>query len=231
MCHYNILIADDDIAIIKLLLASLRYEGWIAFTAMDGKEAIQIATRESLDLIILDLNLPKINGFDVLRQLREWSQIPIIVLSGRVATTDKVGCLNLGADDYITKPFGVDELIARIKAVLRRQKDADYIINTPSSFTSGNLKIDFTKRRVTIADYEVKFTPTEYNLLRTLVLNNEKVLTYAYLLSKIWGSEYNQERQYLHIFVSQIRAKIEPDPKHPKYIINIAGVGYRFQSG
>jgi len=168
------------------------------------------------------------DGFEVCRQLREWSQIPIIMLSARGDESDKVKCLELGADDYITKPFGASELIARVRAVLRRTEAARTIPTQPS-FTSGDLKISFAQRQVIVADKEVKLTPTEYSLLQELVLNAGKVLTHTHLLNKVWGLEYRDERWYLHVFVRRLRVKLEPDPQNPRYIMTVPGVGYQFK--
>jgi len=172
--------------------------------------------------------MPKIDGFEVCRRLREWSPIPIIMLSARGDESDKVKCLDLGADDYITKPFGAGELIARVKAVLRRTEAAASIPTQPS-FTSGDLQINFVKRQVTVAGKEVKMTPTEYSLLQEFVLNAGKVLTHTYLLNKVWGPDYREEREYLHVFVRRLRAKLEPDPTNPEYIMTLPGVGYQFK--
>jgi two-component system KDP operon response regulator KdpE len=179
------------------------------------------------DLIILDIMMPKMDGFAVCRRLREWSQIPIIMLSARNDEKDKVQCLDLGADDYIVKPFGASELIARVSAVLRRTKTAD-ASPVKSSIASGELAINFTKRQVTRAGVEVKLTPTEYALLRELALNSGKVLTHTHLLNQVWGPEYRDEREYLHVFVRRLRSKLEPNPDDPAYILTISGVGYQF---
>ena len=228
MAHTYILVVDDDEKILRFLRFNLSGEGWHIHTAGDGAEALRIVEKDPPDLVLLDMMLPKVDGFEVCRRLRQWSQVPIIGLSARGDTTDKVKCLNLGADDYITKPFGIDELIARVKAVLRRNKIDD---STParSDFKSGNLKVDFITRRVTADGNEVKLTPTEYKLLRELVLGVGEALGYRYLLGKIWGPEYKTEREYLHVYIGHLRAKIEPDPKKHVYIISVPGVGYRFQ--
>ena len=225
----RVLIVDDDLAIIKFLRANLKAEDYETLIAMDGAEALQTIERELPDFVILDIMLPKIDGFEVCHQLREWSQLPIIMLSARGDEEDKVKCLNLGADDYVTKPFGVGELIARVKAVFRRTEAAGATPAQPA-FTSGNLTINFVERRVTIDDREVKLTPTEYNLLQELVLNAGKVLTHTHLLSKVWGPEYRDEREYLHVFIRRLRNKLEPDRANPRYILSVPAVGYQFKA-
>ncbi len=229
MHHTCVLIVDDDLAILKFLRANLKAEDYKTLAALDGTEALQITERELPDLVILDIMMPKMDGFEVCRQLREWSQIPIIMLSARGDEDDKVKCLDLGADDYITKPFGASELIARVRAVLRRTEAARATPTQPS-FISGNLKINFVERRVTAAGKEVKLTPTEYNLLQELVLNAGKVLTHTHLLNKVWGLEYREERQYLHVFIRRLRKELEPNPENPRYIITVPGVGYQFKA-
>ena len=228
MVKPRILVVDDEVSIIKLLRANLENNGYKVLTAMNGTEALQSIEMELPELIILDVMMPKINGFEVCRRLREWSQVPIIMLSALSDESDKVKCLDLGADDYMTKPFGKDELIARVKAVMRRTKVAS---STPAqpSFTSGEVKIDFVERRVTVAGREVKLTPTEYNLLQELVLNANKVLTHSMLLGRVWGPEYGGEREYLRVFVGRLRKQLEGDTENPEYIITIPGVGYQFK--
>ncbi len=225
----RILIVDDDLAIVKFLRANLSVEDYEALTALDGAEALEVIEREMPDLIILDLVMPKVDGFEVLQRLREWSQIPIIVLSARGDESDKVKSLGLGADDYVSKPFGLDELIARVKAVLRRTQAA---LSEPAqpTFKGGDIEVNFTQRMVTLAGQEVKLTPTEYRLLQELVLNEGKVLTHMHILSKVWGPEYREEKEYLHTFVRRLRHKLEPDPTRPRYIVSVPGVGYRFKS-
>ena len=222
----RILIVDDDLVIIKFLRANLKASDYETLTAMDGAEALEVIERELPDLVILDIMMPNMDGFEVCRQLREWSRLPVIILSARGDVTDKVKCLNLGADDYITKPFGVGELTARVRSMLRRTKAAAAISIQPS-FTSGDLKINFAQRQVTIAGNEVKLTPTEYRLLEEFVVNAGKVLTHKYLLNKVWGPEYGEEKEYLRVFIARLRTKLEADPKNPRYIITVPGVGYQ----
>jgi len=228
MSKIRILVVDDELSIIKFLRANLEAKGYKVLTAIDGTEALQTFEMELPDLVILDIMMPKMDGFEVCRRLREWSQVPIIMLSARGDESDKVKCLDLGADDYITKPFGASELIARVRAVLRRTEAATTMPSQPS-FTSGDLQISFAQRRVTIAGKEVKLTPTEYSLLQEFVLNAGKVLTHTHLLNKVWGSEYREDTQYLHVFVRRLRAKLEPDPANPRYIMSVPGVGYQFK--
>jgi len=229
MRHPRVLVVDDDLAIIKYLRANLKARGYETLTAMDGAEAIEVIERELPDLIILDIMMPKMDGFEVCRQLREWSQVPIIMLSARGDEKDKVTCLELGADDYLTKPFGIKELMSRIKAVLRRAQ-AIGAVPTQPSFAAGDLEINFAQRRVAVAGKEIKLTPTEYSLLQELALNAGKVLTHTHLLNKVWGMEYREEREYLRVFIRRLRREIERDPTEPQYIINVPAVGYKFQN-
>ena len=228
MRRLRILVVDDELAIIKFLRANLEANGFEVIAAMDGAEALESIERELPDLVILDIIMPKLDGFEVCRRIREWSQIPIIMLSAKDVEEDKVKCLDLGADDYITKPFGINELMARVKSVFRR---TDSAVATPTqpSFTSGDLQINFVERRVFVAGNEVRLTPTEYSLLQELVLNAGKVLTHSDLLKKVWGPEYGQESEYLRVFIGRLRAKLEPAPTKPRYINTVPGVGYRFE--
>ncbi len=224
----RILIVDDDLAIIKFVRANLKAEDYETLTAMDGAEALEVIERELPDLVILDIMMPKVDGFEVCHRLREWSQIPIIVLSARGDEEDKVRCLDMGADDYISKPFGVSELIARVNAVLRRAQAVGAVPAQPA-FSSDDLEVNFAQRRVTIAGDEVKLTPTEYQLLQELVLNAGKVLTHIHLLNRVWGPEYRDEKAYLHTFVRRLRRKLELEPTEPRYIVSVPGVGYQFK--
>ncbi|MBN2238718.1 MAG: response regulator transcription factor [Dehalococcoidales bacterium] len=225
----RILVVDDDIGIIKSVRANLQANGCEVLTAMDGQEAITTIEREMPDLVILDITMPRMDGIQVCSEVRQWSQVPIIMLSARHDVEEKALCLNTGADDYITKPFGVNELVARVKAVLRRTKE---VVTSPSvaHFSTGDLNINFAERRVTVSDNEIKLTPTEYNLLQELSLNKGKVFSHATLLGRIWGPEYADEREYLRVFIGRLRKKIESDPANPRYIVTVSGVGYQFKS-
>jgi two-component system KDP operon response regulator KdpE len=225
----RILIVDDDLGVLKSVRANLEARDCETFTAMDGIEALRVIEKELPDLIILDIMMPEMSGFEVCRRIREWSQIPIIMLSARHDVEEKAMCLNEGADDYITKPFGVNELIARVRGILRRTKQVGMVSAIPN-FTSGDLKVNFVERRVTVAGREAKLTPTEYNLLQELVLNAGKVFSHNTLLGKVWGPEYANEREYLRVFIGRLRRELEADRNNPKYIVTVPGVGYKFQN-
>jgi len=226
MYRPRILIVDDDIGVLKFVRANLESTDCETFVAMDGKEALQLVERELPDLIVLDIMMPKMNGFEVCRRIRQWSQVPIIMLSARHDIGEKVKCLNSGADDYVTKPFGVNELKARVQAVLRRAKSVGTMPVVPT-FNSGDLDINFVQRKVTVAGREVKLTPTEYNLLVELALGMGKVLTHTYLLNRVWGPEYRGEREYLRVFIGRLRKELKNGSDKQEYIITIPGVGYQ----
>ena len=227
MRHSRVLIVNDDPGIVKLLRASFSDIYYEPLVAMDGVEALQAVQKEMPDVIILDIKLPRIDGLEVCRQIRKWSQVPVIMLSGDATTETKVKCLDIGADDYIIKPFSLEELMARVRAVLRRIQSG-HSEPTQSVFTAGELQINFAERMVTLAGNEIRCTPTEYSLLKELVVNVGKVLTHTQLLKSLWGQEYSGETEYLRVFVNRLRAKIEPDPANPRYIITMPGVGYMF---
>jgi two-component system, OmpR family, KDP operon response regulator KdpE len=221
----KILIVDDDPAILRLLSTNLKARGYEVLTASNGEESLEAVQRDFIDLIILDLMMPKLDGVEVCRRVREWSSIPIIILSARGDEKDKVKCLELGADDYLTKPFGIAELMARIKTAFRHRGDPA-VSPAQTNFTYDGLEINFAKRHVMVDGSEVVLTPTEYSLLQHLAVNSDKVLTHSMLLQSVWGNEYSSEKEYLRVFVGRLRRKLEPDPKNPKYIQTIPGVGY-----
>jgi len=228
MPKQRILIVDDNPAVVKYVKANLDANNYATSVAINGNEALKAAEREMPDLVLLDIMMPEMDGFEVCQRIREWSIVPIIMLTARGDENDKVRCLEMGADDYISKPFGVNELMARIIAVLRRT-NIQRVTTIKPSFRSGELEINFNARRVTLAGKEVKLTPIEYNLLQELVLNAGKVLTHTHLLQKIWGQEYLSENQYLHVYIRNLRNKLEANPAKPKYFIMVSGVGYMFQ--
>ena len=224
----RVIIADDDPLVVKFVSSILKKEGCEVLSATDGAEALEVVDKESPDLVILDIAMPEIDGFEVCRLLSDRVQVPIIMLSARGEIADKVRCLNLGADDFITKPFAVDELVARVKSVLRRSRMPEDM-QEPSSCAKGDIQVDFMRRRVTVRGSEIRLTPTEYMLLQELVSNAGKVLSHTHLLGRVWGPEYVEDRQFLHVFISRLRNKLENDPQNPDYIVTVSGIGYLFK--
>ncbi len=222
----RVLVVDDEQAIRRFLRVALGSQGYVVFEASSGLEALTVSGDYRPDIIILDLGLPDIDGTDVTRLFRQVSKIPIIVLSVRGSENDKIAALDAGADDYLTKPFGVGELLARLRANLRRstQPAAEMV------FVNGDLTVDMEKRLVTVSGREVQLTPTEYDLLKILVTNAGKVLTHHQLLRQVWGASYEQEFHILHVNISNLRRKIEPDPSRPQFVITEPGVGYRLKT-
>ena len=226
MSKESILVVDDEQSIRRFLKVTLTSENYTIIEAVSGKEAVSLAAKYKPDIIILDLGLPDIDGVEVTRLLRQWTQVPIIILSVRDSEADKIAALDAGADDYLTKPFGVGELLARLRVAGRRAV-------SPAGepvFISGELKVDLNSRMVTFAGKEISLTPTEYGLLRVLVVNAGKVLTHNYLLRDVWGAGYGNELHMLHVNISNLRRKIEPKPARPQFIITEPGVGYRLRT-
>lgn len=221
----RVLVVDDETSIRKFLRVSLTAHGYQVYEAANGQEALSAVIAHRPDLMILDLGLPDIEGIEVTRRLREWSQIPIIILSVREHESEKVAALDAGADDYLTKPFGIGELLARMRVAVRRQLVAgDELV-----FTTGELRVDLARRAVTVAEKKVQLTPTEYDLLRVLVTNAGKVITHHQLLRQVWGVAYEQEMHLLRVNISNLRRKIEQDPARPCYVVTEPGVGYRLR--
>ena len=221
----RILVVDDEPAIRRFLRAGLSSQGYLVAEAGEGAPAVEAARRKSADLIVLDLGLPDIDGIEVIRRIRgAGSAIPIIVLSSRNDEAAKVEALDLGADDFVTKPFGIDELLARIRAAQRHvlQQQGEHPI-----FRSGDLTVDLVRRIVTVRGEEVKFSPREYEVLRLLVQHAGKVLTHKLILREVWGGD--TDVQYLRIYIRALRQKIEPDPERPTHILTETGVGYRLR--
>jgi two-component system, OmpR family, KDP operon response regulator KdpE len=220
----RVLVVDDERSIRRFLKASLGSQ-FVILEATNGEEALTAVATEHPDILILDLGLPDMDGVEVTRRLREWTQIPIIIVSVREQERDKIAALDAGADDYLTKPFGVGELIARLKVVLRRSTQID----AEPVFTSGNLVVDLNQREVRLNEQPLALTPTEYDLVRTLVKHAGKVLTHDQLLRAVWGTAYENETHMLQVNISNLRRKIEPDPARPIYIVTEPGVGYRLK--
>jgi len=218
----RILVVDDEPHILRALKASLRGAGYEVDTADTAEGALTAAAVAPPDAVILDLVLPDGRGTDVARELRTWSAVPIIVLSVVGDESEKVAALDAGADDYVTKPFGVDELLARLRAALRRAEPSPEPVHE-----IGELRVDLEAREVTFAGAQVQLTPHEFELLRLLVRNQGKLLTHKAILQDVWGRAYADESHYLHVYVSQLRRKLEPEPGRPRYILTEPGAGYR----
>ncbi|GAB4478171.1 MAG: response regulator transcription factor [Anaerolineae bacterium] len=223
----KILVVDDEPRMVDFIRMNLEIEGFQVFTASNGVEALDMVRRHILDLIILDVMMPQLDGFEALRMLREFSNVPVIMLTAKGEEDDKVRGLELGADDYVTKPFGARELVSRVKAVLRR-------VNTLTSPGEAVLKIDdrlsvdFNRREVIVAGERIKLRPTEYRLLYHLIENAGWTVPHEQLLAKVWGYEYRDETHYVRLYVNYLREKIEEDPSNPRYILTERGIGYRF---
>ena len=222
----RILVVDDEPQIVRALRINLRARQYDVDTAADGASALRAVSQHHPDLVVLDLGLPDMEGADVIRGLRGWSSIPIIVLSGRVDSADKVQALDAGADDYITKPFGIDELLARIRAVTRRTQPAG---EAAPAVTIGPHTIDLAARSITGDAAEVRLTPTEWQLLEHLVRHPGKLLSQRALLHDVWGPEYLTETNYLRQYMARLRRKLEADPTHPRHLLTEPGMGYRFK--
>jgi two-component system KDP operon response regulator KdpE len=221
----RILVVDDERAIRRYLHTSLTAHGYTVIEAATGEEALRTAVKERLDLVILDLGLPDLDGVEVVRRLREWSKLPILILSVRDREDDKVAALDAGADDYLSKPFGMGELLARIRVAMRHSVH----VSDEPVYEVGELRVDLARREVSLASERVALTPTEYDLLRSLVQNAGKVMTHKQLLRQVWGAPYEEEAHLLRVNISNLRRKIEPNPDQPQFILTEPGVGYRMQ--
>jgi two-component system, OmpR family, KDP operon response regulator KdpE len=223
----RVLIVEDDPNIVDLIRSNLAVRGFDTFVSTDGSKALTLLETEQPDMVLLDLMLPEADGFELCRQIRERSSVAIIVVSARGGERDKVTALNMGADDYMTKPFGIEELLARILATLRRTRPAEATAETvPSVITIGDVQIDLTGQRVRLAGAEVHLTPTEFALLRELALNRGKLLSRAHLLRRVWGHGYETETEYVRVYIRRLRAKLEPPGSMP-LIITQPRAGYR----
>ena len=218
-----VLVIDDETQIRRLLRVALEAGGYRVFEAATGQAGLVEAAQRRPDIIVLDLGLPDMDGASVLKRLREWSQAPVLVLSVREGEDDKVGALDNGADDYMTKPFSTVELLARLRVARRHAQP----ISENSVFRSGRLEVDLAARKVTVKDQEIKLTPTEYSLLRLLVRNAGKVVTHRQLLKEVWGPNYSDQTHYLRVYVAHLREKIEADAARPELLLTEPGVGYR----
>lgn len=222
----RVLIIDDEPQIRKLLKVSLGAHGYDVYESITGSDAVTQAAAIKPDLVILDLGLPDLDGKEVVRRLREWSDLPILVLTVRDQEKEKIDALDAGADDYITKPFSIGELLARMRVSIRR---AAHTGDEPV-IQCGDLSVDLSQRRVTIDNQEIKLTPTEYDIMKILAQNAGKVLTHRQLLKAVWGDTYADDTHYVRVYIGQLRRKIEPNPTQPRYIITESGIGYRLMA-
>jgi len=222
----RVLVVDDEPQILRALGINLRARGYDVDLAATGEQALQLAGRHHPDVVVLDLGLPGIGGVDVIRGLRGWTSVPIVVLSVRDAEPDKVAALDAGADDYVTKPFGMNELLARLRAALRRATPAgeEPVVETPA-FT-----IDLAAKRVHRDGEEIRLTPTEWHLVEVLVRNPGRLVSQRQLLQEVWGPEYHDETGYLRVHMANVRRKLEPEPSRPRYFFTEPGMGYRFEA-
>jgi two-component system KDP operon response regulator KdpE len=224
MDGHKILVVDDEPSLLRLVRANLERLGHRVVTATSGPEAIEQVQTTDPELIILDIMMPGMDGFAVCRRVREFSSVPIIMLTAKGELADKVKGFDLGADDYLTKPFGPEELLARVRAVLRRTRPEE--VRPEPLFVCGDLAIDFSQRRITVRGQDVKLSRTEYKLLHYLATHVDRVLLHEDILRQVWGPEYRDETEYLWVYIRYLRQKIEEDPSSPKYIISEPGVGY-----
>ncbi|AUI51809.1 response regulator [Arthrobacter crystallopoietes] len=223
----NVLIVDDEPQILRALQINLNARGYQTLPAADGASALDQAAKHAVDVVILDLGLPDMDGIDVIRGLRGWTDVPIIILSARHASDEKVDALDAGADDYVTKPFDLNELLARVRAATRRVGGA------PESPTveTADFEISLIDKRVTRNGEAVRLTPIEWNILELLARNPGKLISQQQVLTHVWGPAYTKETQYLRVYIAQLRRKLEPDPAKPRYLLTEAGMGYRFEPG
>jgi two-component system, OmpR family, KDP operon response regulator KdpE len=228
MATARVLVVDDEPAVIKFVSANLRARGYDVTDASNGLEAVERVKDYKPDLVILDINMPGMDGFEACSYIREISDAAIIMLTAHGGEGDKIRALDLGADDYLTKPFAIGELMARVRAVMRRVSEAQTRSTHQEEVSAGDLKVDFEHRHVSLKGQPVKLTPTEYSLLEQLLIRPDTVLTHRELLSTVWGAEYRDETEYLRVYMGRLRRKLEDDPAKPKYLLTESGVGYRF---
>ncbi|MGH8828963.1 MAG: response regulator [Jiangellaceae bacterium] len=224
----RVLVIDDEPALVRALAINLRARGWDVVTAATGRAALEVAATRRPDVVILDLGLPDMDGVEVIGGLRGWTAVPIVVLSARKDSDDKVKALDAGADDYVTKPFGMDELLARLRAAVRRAAPSSE--DGAAVVQAGALSIDLARKKLARDGVDVRLTPTEWHLLEVLVRNRGMLISRQQLLRDVWGPAYKSEMNYLRVYSAQLRRKLEPDPSHPRHIITEPGLGYRFEA-
>jgi two-component system KDP operon response regulator KdpE len=222
----RVLVVDDDAGLVRALAINLRAHGWFVTTAGSGRDGLDAVARDHPDVVLLDLGLPDLAGLDVIAGIRGWSRVPIVVLSARQLGEDKVDALDAGADDYVTKPFAMNELMARLRAAVRRAEPGD---GDEPVVEAGDLRVDLARRTVTRAGDEVRLSPTEWSLLEVLVRNRGRMVGREQLLHEVWGPSYGTESHYLRVYVAQLRRKLEDDAAAPRHLLTHPGAGYRFE--
>ncbi|HSS10473.1 MAG TPA: response regulator [Acidimicrobiales bacterium] len=221
----RVLVVDDEPQILKTLVLNLAARGYLVDLAASGEAALDLAAQRQPDLVILDLGLPGLDGINVVESLRRWNKVPILVLSARETERAKVAALDAGADDYVTKPFGMDELVARVRAALRRAAPPE----EAATVVTDRFTVDLAAKKILSPDGEIRLTPIQWHVVEVLVRNRGKLVTQRHLLQEVWGPAYTDETHYLRVFLAQIRRKLEADPSHPKHFITEPGMGYRFE--
>jgi len=223
----TILVADDELKLLRLVTRNLELDGYATLAATDGQEALALVETHDPELLVLDVMMPKMDGFSVTQRVREFSSVPIIIMTARGDDQDKIRGLDLGADDYLTKPFSVDELLARVRAVLRRSQLSSHSgLGLGPAITIGDLRVDLAQHQAWLRDEDINLTPVEYRLLAYLAQNAGRVLTQDQVLEYVWGPDYAGETHMLQVNINRVRRKIEPDPAHPRYILTKVGIGY-----
>lgn len=226
---HRVLVVDDEPQIVRALVINLRARKYEVDAAHDGASALRLAADRHPDVVVLDLGLPDMDGVDVIRGIRGWTRVPILVLSARQTSDEKVEALDAGADDYVTKPFGMDELLARLRAAVRRAEPAAGMPEDAGVIETSDFSVDLAAKKVHRGGRDVRLTPTEWHLLEVLVRNTGRLVSQKQLLKEVWGPSYGTETNYLRVYMAQLRRKLETDPSHPRHFVTEPGMGYRFE--
>jgi len=224
----RVLVVEDDPQLVRALVINLQARRYGVDAAPDGATALRLAAARQPDVVMLDLGLPDMDGVDVIKALRGWTRVPILVLSARQASDEKVAALDAGADDYITKPFSMDELLARLRAAVRRREDAPFV-SEATLVETDEFTVDLRAKKATRGGHDIRLTPTEWHLLEILITNPGRLITQKHLLQEVWGVTQSNKTNYLRVYMAQLRRKLETDPAHPRYLITEPGMGYRFE--
>ncbi|ORT60996.1 response regulator [Streptomyces sp. CB03238] len=225
----RVLVVEDEPQLVRALVINLKARTYEVDAAPDGATALRLAAAAPPDVVLLDLGLPDMDGIDVISGLRGWSRVPILVVSARSTSDEKVEALDAGADDYITKPFSMDELLARLRAAVRRHDTAGPAADDVAIVTAGDFTVDLLAKKVRRGGHDVRLTPTEWHLLEVLIRNQDRLTTQKQLLQEVWGPSYGTQTNYLRVYMAQLRRKLESDPSHPRHLITVPGMGYRFE--